>query len=85
MNTKRTAILVQVWTGATWSADAVMNLRVLVVEASLASGGKYRVFIFLQVKYEGIALFTGENEPQNTIQKNVAPKFHSITEVWNHA
>ena len=85
VKTKRTAILIRVWTGATWSADAVMNIRALVAEASLASGGKYQVFILLHVKDEGIALFTGEDEPQSTIKKFVPPEFHSMTEVWNHA
>jgi hypothetical protein len=66
VKTKRTAILIRVWTGATWSADAVMNIRALVAEASLASGGKYQVFILLHVKDEGIALFTGEEEPQSS-------------------
>ena len=83
--TKRTAILIRVWTGATWSADAVMNIRALIAEATLASGGKYQVFVLLHVKEENIALFTGEDEPMDTIKKNVPPEFHSITEVWNHA
>jgi hypothetical protein len=85
LKTKRTAILIRVWTGATWSADAVMNIRALIAKASLASGGKYQVFILLHVKDEGIALFTGEEEPQSTIRKFVPPEFHSMTEVWNHA
>jgi Protein of unknown function (DUF3405) len=82
---KRTAILIRVWTGATWSADAVINLRAMIAEASLASGGKYQVFVLLHVKDEAIPLFVGEDEPLNTISQNVPPEFHSITEVWNHA
>ncbi|KAK5105078.1 hypothetical protein LTS08_001352 [Lithohypha guttulata] len=82
---KRTAILIRVWTGATWSADAVMNIRAMIAEASLASGGKYQVFVLLHVKDEGIPIFTGENQPEETIKKYVPPEFHSITEVWNHA
>jgi len=82
---KRTAILIRVWTGATWSADAVINLRAMIAEASLASGGKYQVFVLLHVKDEAIPLFVGEDEPMNTIRRNVPPEFHSITEVWNHA
>lgn len=82
---KRTAILVRVWTEATWSADAVINLRAMITEVSLASGGKYQVFILLHVKDEAIPLFVGEDEPMNTIRQNVPPEFHSITEVWNHA
>lgn len=83
--TKRTAILIRVWTGANWNADAVVNIRAMIAEASLASGGKYQVFILLHVKDEGIPLFTGEDQPDATIRKNVPPEFHSITEVWNHA
>ena len=82
---KRTAILIRVWTGADWTADAVMNIRAMVAEAALASGGKYQVFILLHVKDEGVALFTGEDEPQNTINANIPPEFRSMTEVWNHA
>jgi len=83
--TKRTAILIRVWTGATWTADVVMNIRAMIAEASLASGGKYQVFILLHVKDEAIPLFVGEDQPQATIKKHVPPEFHSITEVWNHA
>jgi hypothetical protein len=82
---QRTAILVRVWTGAPWTADAVLNLRALIAETSLASGGKYQVFVLLHVKDETVPLFVGEHEPEATIRKHVPPEFHSITEVWNHA
>ena len=83
--TKRTAILIRVWTGAKWTADAVMNIRSMVAEASLASGGKYQVFLLLHVKDEAVPLFVGENQPQATIDKYIPPEFRSMTEVWNHA
>jgi hypothetical protein len=57
----------------------------MIAEASLASGGKYQVFILLHVKDEGIPLFVGEDEPEATINKYIPPEFRSITEVWNHA
>lgn len=82
---KRTAILVRVWTGAKWTADAVMNIRAMIAEASLASGGKYQVFLLLHVKDENVPLFVGEDEPQATIEKHIPPEFRAITEVWNHA
>lgn len=82
---KRTAILIRVWTGAKWTADAVMNIRAMIAEASLASGGKYQVFLLLHVKDENVPLFVGEDEPQATINKHIPPEFRSITEVWNHA
>ncbi|KAG9790945.1 hypothetical protein ABEF93_006908 [Exophiala dermatitidis] len=82
---KRTAILIRVWTGAKWTADAVMNIRAMVAEASLASGGKYQVFLLLHVKDESVPLFVGEDEPQATIEKHIPPEFRSMTEVWNHA
>ncbi|KAJ9611598.1 hypothetical protein H2200_004782 [Cladophialophora chaetospira] len=82
---KRTAILIRVWTGAKWTADAVMNIRAMIAEASLASGGKYQVFLLLHVKDEKVPLFVGEDEPQATINKYIPPEFRSITEVWNHA
>ncbi|KAK5252750.1 hypothetical protein LTS03_007684 [Exophiala xenobiotica] len=82
---KRTAILIRVWTGAKWTADAVMNIRAMIAEASLASGGKYQVFLLLHVKDENVPLFVGEDEPQATIAKHIPPEFRSLTEVWNHA
>ena len=83
--TKRTAILVRAWTGVPWSADVVINLRAMIAEASLASGGKYQVFVLLHVRDEAVPLYVGEEEPMNTIRQNVPPEFQSITEVWNHA
>ena len=85
VKSKRTAILIRVWTGAVWTADAVMNIRAMIAETSLASGGKYQVFILLHVKDDSVPLFVGEDEPYNTIRKHIPPEFHSITEVWNHA
>ena len=82
---KRTAILIRVWTGAKWTADAVMNIRAMVAEASIASGGKYQVFILLHVKDDAVPLFVGEDQPQATITKYIPTEFHSMTEVWNHA
>ncbi|KIV83704.1 hypothetical protein PV11_05706 [Exophiala sideris] len=82
---KRTAIVIRVWTGAKWTADVVMNIRAMIAEASLASGGKYQVFILLHVKDEGVPIFVGEDEPEATIAKYIPPEFRSMTEVWNHA
>ena len=82
---RRTAILLRVWTGASWTADAVMNVRAMIAEASLASGGKYQVFILLHVKDEEVPLFVGEGQPQKTLKKYIPTEFHDITEVWNHA
>ena len=83
--TKRTAILLRVWTGANWTADAVINLRAMISEASLSSGGKYQVFILLHIKDDRLPIFVAEDEPTNVIRANVPPEFHSITVVWNHA
>ena len=74
---KRTAIPIRVWTGAKWTADAVMNIRAMIAEASLGSGGKYEVFLLLHVKNESVPLFGGEDEPEATINKHIPPEFRS--------
>ena len=52
----KTAMILRAWTGYHWDAKSIMNMRALVSELSLKSGGEYEVFLLLHVKDESLSL-----------------------------
>lgn len=71
----RTAIVLRAWDGFTWTGDDVRNVRAMVTELSLASGGEYQIFVLLHVKNETSTF---------TVSDLVPEEFRNMTEVWTY-
>ena len=44
----RTAILIRTWEGYKYTDDDLMNIRALITETSLLSGGEFQVFLLIK-------------------------------------
>ncbi|KAJ5312641.1 hypothetical protein PENANT_c007G07773 [Penicillium antarcticum] len=78
----RTAILIRSYTGKTFSDNDIVNLRAMVSELSLQSGGEYKVVLLTHVKDDSVPL----DDPtvwQWLLQENIPREFWGITHFWN--
>lgn len=53
----RTALLLRAYSGKTWTENDKINIRSMVKELSLDSGGEYEVFLLVQIKEDGVPLW----------------------------
>ena len=79
----RTALLIRSWSGKNYTENDKQNLRSMVTELSLRTGGEYQVFLLVQIKNNSIPIYTDETARNLTIQKYVPKEFWNMTVVWN--
>ncbi|CAM1500929.1 Fc.00g100910.m01.CDS01 [Cosmosporella sp. VM-42] len=80
---KRTAILLRSYTGKNYTDNDKQNIRSLVSELSLKSGGEYEVFLLVQVKDNALRIFDDPETYQYVLSENIPPEFQGITVLWN--
>ncbi|RPA78033.1 hypothetical protein BJ508DRAFT_329682 [Ascobolus immersus RN42] len=80
---KRTAILVRMWAGYKFTPNDILNLRSLISETALASGGEYQVHILLHVKNDDIPIFADPAAYARTVEENVPEEFRGLVTLWN--
>lgn len=77
------AIVLRTWTGYRYTRQAIMNLRALISEVSLGSGGEYDVHLLVHVKNNS-ALFWESEELYNQIRReSVPPEFRGLVTLWS--
>lgn len=77
------AIVLRTWTDYRYTRQAIMNLRALITEVSLGSGGEYDVHLLVHVKNNS-ALFWESEELYNQIrQESVPPEFRGLVTLWS--
>jgi hypothetical protein len=81
----RTALLLRSWTGKNYTENDKQMIRSLVTELSLRSGGEYHVYLLVQVKEEGLPIWTDPAVYDKTIRDNVPKEFWHMTILWNDA
>jgi hypothetical protein len=69
----RQAIVLRTWTGYHYTPHAIMNLRALVSEVSLGSGGEYDVHLLVHVK----------NNSEKIRNENVPAEFRGLVTLWS--
>jgi len=80
----RTAIVVRCWDEYPWNAESVMNLRALIAELSLASGGRYDVHLLVQVRNDAIHPIWADDETYRAHLHNSIPgEFVGISTFWS--
>ncbi|KAI0164816.1 hypothetical protein GGR57DRAFT_213087 [Xylariaceae sp. FL1272] len=79
----RTAVVVRCWDEYIWREEDIMNLRSLITELSLASGGRYDVHLLVQVKNEAAhPIWADSNVYKNRINETLPPEFQGIATLW---
>ncbi|KAK6598091.1 hypothetical protein H4I96_09043 [Botrytis cinerea] len=80
----RTAIMLRSYSGKKWNDNDKQNVRSLITELALKSGGEYEIFLLVHIRNSTIAI---ENDADyiEALQKNVPKEFHDIAVLWNEA
>ncbi|KAJ6184770.1 hypothetical protein N7519_006071 [Penicillium mononematosum] len=78
----RTAVLIRSYTGKEFLENDIINIRAMISELSLQSGGEYEVVLLTHVKDDSIPL----DDPlvrKRLLQQNIPREFWGITQFWN--
>lgn len=76
----RTVVLIRTYTGKEYSDNDMINIRAMVTELALQSGGQYEVVLLVHVKDETISL---EGSKDRLLRENVPREFWGIARFWN--
>lgn len=80
----RTAILLRTNDDHQITANHAQNLRAMITEVSLHSGGEYSVYILNEIRDKNLDLLGNSDVYQDTLEKsNIPVEFHNITLIWN--
>ncbi|CAI7631641.1 unnamed protein product [Penicillium discolor] len=80
----RSAVILRAWHDMEWSENLKQNVRSLVTELSLHSGGEYQVFLLIHVKDESIPIYTDDDEVVKEIKARFIPhEFQDMAVLFN--
>lgn len=80
---KRTAVLLRGWDSLDYTRDILQNVRAMITELSLHSGGEYSVYLMVHIKDKEQAIFESPHEYQNALNINVPRELHNISILFN--
>jgi hypothetical protein len=84
--TRRTAIVVRAFDGYKYTPEDLYNLRSLVVEAGLRTGGEYAVVLLVNIRGADSNIFASNEAYQAAFEKaGIPPEFQSIALLWDEA
>jgi len=81
----RTAVIIRTHSNQTYTENDKQNIRALISELSLRSGGEYQVYLLVQVKDESLPIWTDANAYNEAVQNSVPKEFWNMTVLWNDA
>jgi hypothetical protein len=80
----RTAIVLRCWDEFAWREEDILNLRALIAELSLASGGRYDVHLLVQVRNDARNPIWADDEAyRNRVNETVPEEFRGIATLWS--
>ncbi|KAJ5686040.1 hypothetical protein N7536_008659, partial [Penicillium majusculum] len=80
----RSAVILRAWHDMEWSENLKQNVRSLVTELSLHSGGEYQVFLLIHIKDESIPIYTDDDEVMKEIKARFIPhEFQDMAVLFN--
>lgn len=80
---ERTAIVMRCYAGFKWSLHSVLNMRALVSELALRSGGEYDVHILLHARDTNIPIWADKETAQEFIANNIPREFRGLVTLWS--
>jgi Protein of unknown function (DUF3405) len=81
----RTAIVIRTHSNQNYTENDKQNIRALISELSLGSGGEYQVYLLVQVQDETLPIWTDDNAYSEAVQNSVPQEFWNMTVLWNDA
>jgi hypothetical protein len=81
----RSAVVIRTWTGFEWTELMTINMRAIINELALKSGGEYDVHILMHVKEEGDNEWFYRNETisKRVIETYVPAEFREMVTLWS--
>ncbi|KAL2180273.1 uncharacterized protein P884DRAFT_217322 [Thermothelomyces heterothallicus CBS 202.75] len=80
----RTAVVLRCWDEFPWREEDIVNLRALIAELSLASGGRYDVHLLVQVRNDARnPVWADDDEYRSRINETIPEEFRGIATLWS--
>ncbi|KAF3933202.1 hypothetical protein ABW20_dc0104388 [Dactylellina cionopaga] len=79
----RTAVVLRSWDTFKFLPDDIINLRRMITELTLFSGGEYQVYVLVDVKNFDIPIWADERAYSETVEKVVPKEFRGVVELTN--
>jgi hypothetical protein len=80
----RKAVVIRSWDDFEYREEDILQLRAMISELSLGSGGEYDVHLLVQVKDEGKhPIWADAATYQTHLAESVPEEFHGITTLWS--
>ncbi|KAG5928496.1 hypothetical protein E4U42_000568 [Claviceps africana] len=81
--TARTAVVIRCWDDYLFREDDMANIRAMVAELSMASGGRYDVHLLVQVKEDGKHPIWADREAyERRINETIPAEFQGLVTLW---
>ena len=77
-STGRTAIVVRTWDCYDYTPENMHNLRSLIVETALNSGGEYAVYLLVHIKDDSRKIFESKKNYEAALRDTLPPELRSI-------
>lgn len=82
--TRRTVLLLRAWSTFEYKPQNLWNIRALIAEAALRTGGQYSVVLFVHVQDRSMNIFQSrENYDAAFRAANIPPELQSIAVLWD--
>ncbi|KAH7163215.1 hypothetical protein B0J13DRAFT_31938 [Dactylonectria estremocensis] len=79
----RTAVVVRCWDEYFWREDDIVNLRSMIAELALGSGGRYDIHLLVQVKNDADhPIWADEDVYRERIEDVIPEEFRGIVTLW---
>jgi hypothetical protein len=79
----RSAIVIRSWSTYDYTPEDMWNLRSLVAETSLATGGEYAVFLLVDVKDKQAEIHKSSEAYDRVLRESVPPEFQDIAVLFD--
>ncbi|KAK4154721.1 hypothetical protein C8A00DRAFT_32459 [Chaetomidium leptoderma] len=80
----RTAVVLRCWDEYVWREEDILNLRALISELSLTSGGRYDIHLLVQVRNDGRnPVWADDDAYRNRINETVPEEFRGLATLWS--
>jgi len=81
----RKAVIIQTSSEQKYTENDILNIRALISELSLRSGGEYQVFLLVQVEDEALPIWADPTVYMESVHENIPREFWNMTVLWNGA
>ncbi|PWW74238.1 hypothetical protein C7212DRAFT_358953 [Tuber magnatum] len=81
----RAAILLRTWAGYEYKPSDMANIRSLISELSLNSGGEFTVYLLVHVKDNELPIWASKKLYEKTLKESVPEEFWGIAELWSES